>query len=269
MPVDKITTENVLSVLKPLWNAKHETATRLRGRIESVLDAAKAQGLRTGENPARWRGHLDQLLPGRQRVARKHHAAMPYSEVPGFMDELRERKGVAARALELLILTAARTGEVRFATWDELDLEAALWTVPAGRMKGGRKHVVPLSQRAVETVRMTLGKFSTGAAGELVFPGQKPGQPLAKTALDKMLQRAGAANATVHGFRSSFRDWAGDCTHHPRDVVEAALAHAIENQTEAAYRCSTAIEKRRKLMEDWARYCAAPRSADVIPFRAV
>jgi integrase len=254
MSVDKITTEEVLAVLKPMWNTKHATASRLRGRIERVLDAAKAQGMRSGENPARWRGHLDQLLPKRQRLAPAHHAAIPYTDLPAFMGELRERDGTAARALEFLILTAARTGEVRFATRQEIDLDAGLWTVPPGRMKGGREHVVPLSPRAVEIVRGM-------PAGELVFP-------LAKMALDLVLKRLRPAGATVHGFRSSFRDWAGDCTHHPRDVVEAALAHAISNQVEAAYRRSTAIEKRRRLMDDWARYCAAPQSAEIIPLRS-
>ena len=216
MPVDKITTNDVTSVLKPIWNSKCETAFRLRGRIERVLDAAKAQGLRSGENPARWRGHLDQLLPKRQRLTRGHHAAMPYANVPAFMAELRTRDATDALALEFAILTAARSGEVFGARWDEFDLDGALWTVPAGRMKAG-----------VNTM-----------------------------AFEMLLRRMKIAGATAHGFRSSFRDWAGDRTHHPRDVVEAALAHMIENKTEAAYRRSTAIEKRRALINDWAAYLA-------------
>jgi integrase len=251
LPVNEITTEDVLSVLKPLWNDKHETASRLRSRIEQVLDAARAQGLRGGENPARWRGHLDQLLPRRQRLEQAHHAAMAYSDVPGFMGELREREGTAARALEFLILTAARRGEVLGARREEFDLEALTWTVPASRMKGGREHVVPLPPRAVEIVRGM-------PASELVFRGQKPGKPISPPSLELVLKRLRPAGATMHGFRSSFRDWAGDCTNHPRDVVEAALAHAIENKAEAAYRRSTAIEKRRKLMDAWAAYCDQP-----------
>jgi integrase len=255
MPVEEVDTEAVLSVLRPLWNSRHVTATRVRSRIERVLDAAKARGLRSGENPARWRGHLDQLLPRRQKIERAHHPAMPYADVPAFMARLREIEGTTARALEFAILTGARTGEVLGARQSELDLDAALWTVPAPRTKGGREHAVPLSPRAVEIVRQM-------PEGEFVFPGRAPGTRLSVNMLYHLLnRRMKVVGATVHGFRSSFRDWAGDLTSHPRDVVEAALAHVISNQTEAAYRRSTALEKRRKLMEDWAMYCGAPNIA--------
>jgi integrase len=247
LPVAQIATEDVLTVLKPLWKTTPVTASRLRGRIERVLDAAKAQGLRSGENPARWRGHLDQLLPGRQRLARGHYAAMPYADVPGFLVRLRAEGTTAALALEFAILTAARTSEVRFATRDEFDLDAKLWTVPPARTKAGQEHRVPLSNRAVEII----AQLDVVRGGEFVFERRKPGSPLSMNAMQLVLARMGVTAATVHGFRSSFRDWAGDCTHHPRDVIEAALAHAIENQTEAAYRRGTAIEKRRTLMVMW------------------
>ena len=255
LPVDKIATDDVLAVLKPLWNAKPVTASRLRGRIERVLDAAKAQGLRSGENPARWRGHLDQLLPKRQWLTRGHHAAMPYANVPTFMGALRSCEATATQALEFLVLTAARSGEVLGARWEEFDLDGGLWTVPATRMKAGRQHRVPLPPRAVEIVKMYQGRNS-----DFVF-SSRPDMPLSSTALERVLRRMKITSATPHGFRSSFRDWAGDRTAFPRDVVEAALAHVIENKAEAAYRRGTAIEKRRQLMDDWAMYCAADSPA--------
>jgi integrase len=264
LPVDKITTDDVLSVLKPLWNAKPETASRLRGRIERVLDAAKAQGLRSGENPARWRGHLDQLLPKRQRLARRHHAAMPYREVPAFMAALRQMDGTAARGLEFAILTAARTGAVLGARWEEFDLAGAIWTVPAGRMKGGREHRVPLSKRVLEVVKA----MHEGRNGDFVFPGARPGRPLSAIALEKVLLRMKIDDATVHGFRSAFRDWAAECTNFPNEVCEAALAHVIENKAEAAYRRGDLFDKRRKLMDAWSIYCTTPRTGAVIPINA-
>jgi integrase len=257
LPVDKVTTEDVLGVLRPIWNDKYDTASRLRGRIERVLDAAKAQGLRDGENPARWKGHLDQLLAKRQRVARNHHPAMPYADVPAFLVKLRARQATAALGLEFLILTAARSGEVLGARRDEFDIDGAIWAVPANRMKGGVAHSVPLSARALEIVK---SQIENGC--DFVFPGSKAGKPLSSMAFEMLLRRMKVVDATVHGFRSSFRDWAGDCTSHPRDVVEAALAHAVENRTEAAYRRSTAIEKRRALMSDWAAFCASSSAAD-------
>jgi len=263
LPVDKITTDDVLSVLKPLWNEKSETASRLRGRIERVLDAAKAQGLRSGENPARWRGHLDQLLPKRQRLTRGHHAAMSYTDVPAFMGGLQARQATAALALEFAILTAARSGEVLGARWDEFDLDGAVWTVPAARMKAGREHRVPLSRRALKIVKL----MHEARNSEFVFPGQKIGRPLAVVALEMVLRRMNAENATVHGFRSAFRDWAAECTNFPNEVCEAALAHVIENKAEAAYRRGDLFDKRRKLMEAWATHCAMPKVGKIVAFQ--
>jgi integrase len=262
LPVDKITTDDVLSVLKPMWNDKPETASRLRGRIERVLDAAKAQGLRSGENPARWRGHLDQLLPRRQRLTRGHHAAMSYEAVPAFMIDLRARQATAALALEFAILTAARSGEVLGARREEIDIDRAVWTVPAARMKGAREHRVPLSKRALAIVRKLLEDHTS----EFVFPGNKPNSPLSVMALEMVLRRMKIEGATVHGFRSSFRDWASEVAHFPNEVCEAALAHVIENKAEAAYRRGDLFDKRRKLMEAWAVYCAAPKAGKVVAF---
>jgi integrase len=263
LPVDKITTDDVLAVLKPLWNDRPETASRLRGRIERVLDAAKAQGLRAGENPARWRGHLDQLLPRRQRLTRGHHAAMNYADVPAFIANLQSRQAVAARALEFAILTAARSGEVLGARWDEFDLDRAVWTVPANRMKAGREHRVPLSRRALRIVKA----LHETVAGEFVFPGQRSGKPLSAMALEMVLRRMKVDGVTVHGFRSAFRDWSAECTNFTNEVCEAALAHVIENKAEAAYRRGDLFDKRRKLMEAWAAHCTAPKAGKVVAFR--
>ena len=263
LPVDKITTDDVLAVLKPLWNKKPETASRLRGRIERVLDASKARGLRSGENPARWRGHLDQLLPKRQRLTRGHHAAMSYTELPGFMGHLQARHANAALALEFAILTAARSGEVLGARWEEFNLDRAIWTVPAMRMKAAREHRVPLSRRALKIIK-TLYEHRQG---DFVFPGQKPGKPLSVMALEMVLRRMKVEAATVHGFRSSFRDWAAECTNFTNEVCEAALAHVIENKAEAAYRRGDLFDKRRKLMEAWAAYGSAPKAGKVLAFR--
>jgi integrase len=263
LPVDTITTEDVLSVLKPLWIEKPETASRLRGRIERVLDAAKAQGLRTGENPARWRGHLDQLLPKRQRLTRGHHAAMNYAEVPTFMGDLRARQATAALALEFTVLTAARSGEVLRARWEEFDLDRAVWTIPANRMKAGREHRVPLSKRALKIVQA----MDDDRGNDFVFGGQKAGKPLSVMALDMVLRRMNVEAATVHGFRSAFRDWAAECTSFSNEVCEAALAHVIGNKAEAAYRRGDLFEKRRKLMDAWAVYCAAPNKGNVVVLR--
>jgi integrase len=252
LPVDQITTDDVLSVLKPLWNEKPETASRVRGRVERVLDAAKAQGLRNGENPARWRGHLDQLLPKRQRFTRGHHAAMNYADIPSFMSVLQARQATAASALEFAVLTAGRSGEVLGARWDEFDLERAVWTIPAPRMKAGREHRVPLSQRAL----MVVKAMHDSRDGDYVFPGQKPGRPLSVMALEMVLRRMNIDNVTVHGFRSTFRDWAAECSTFPNEVCEAALAHVIANKAEAAYRRGDLFDKRRKLMEAWSLYCS-------------
>jgi integrase len=263
LPVDKIATDDVLSVLKPLWNDKPETGSRLRGRVERVLDAAKAQGLRSGENPARWRGHLDQLLPKRQLLTRGHHAAMNYAELPAFMTNLQARQATAALALEFAILTAARSGEVLGARWEEIDLDHAVWVVPAARMKAGREHRVPLSRRALNIAKA----MHEARSGDFVFPGQRPGKPLSVMALEMVLRRMKIENATVHGFRSTFRDWAADCTHFANEVCEAALAHVIENKAEAAYRRGDLFDKRRKLMEGWVAYCAIPKTGKIVAFR--
>ena len=263
LPVDKITTDDVLSVLKPLWNTKSETASRLRGRIERVLDAAKAQGLRDGENPARWRGHLNQLLAKRGQLTRGHHAAMAYGDVPAFMNDLRERDGTAARALEFAILTAARSSEVLDARWEEFDLDGAVWTIPAGRMKGAREHRVPLPRAALMTVKAMRGY----PGGEFVFLGQKTGKSLPAKSLQRMLRRMKVDGVTVHGFRSAFRDWAAECTNFSNEVCEAALAHVIKNKAEAAYRRGDLFEKRRKLMDAWATYCATFKAGKVLAFQ--
>ena len=249
-PVSKLTTEDALRVLKPLWQTRPETANRLRGRCERVWDLAKARGHCFGENPFRWRGHLDKLLPKRAPLTRGHHKAMPFADVPAFIGRLRAMQGVAPRALEFAILTAARSGEVLGARWDEIDFQAKVWTVPAERMKGGREHRVPLSERAMSIIH----EMHQARMSEFVFPGFRHGEPLSYMALTRVLRRM-KVDVTMHGFRSSFRDWAGDSTSFARDVVEAALAHAIENKTEAAYRRSDALEKRRALMAAWAAYC--------------
>ena len=263
LPVDKITTDDVISVLKPLWNERPETASRLRGRIERVLDAAKAQGLRNGDNPARWRGHLANLLPARQELARGHHAAMPFDDVPGFVAKLREVEGVSARALELAILTAARSGEVLGARWLEIDLDARVCTVPASRMKAGREHRVPLAEPAVEI----LSALAAVKTREHVFPGAKRGRPLSVMALTMVMRRAGMGEFTVHGFRSAFRDWAGERTDFPREVAEAALAHVIGDATERAYWRGDALEKRRLLMEAWEAFIDPPHGRNVISMK--
>ena len=254
--VDEVDTADVVAVLKPIWAVKPETASRLRGRIERVLDAARAKGYRTGENPARWRGHLDHLLPKRQKLTRGHHAALPFDEVSDFIARLRERPAMAAMALEFAILTAARSGEVRGATWGEIDLGAKVWTVPAARMKAGRDHRVPLSARAVEILEEAL-KLSTGDSQAVVFPGRYSGTSLSDAAFDALFKRMGLERGTVtaHGFRSSFRDWAGEVSTFPRELAEAALAHVVGDETERAYRRGDALEKRRYMMDDWARFC--------------
>ncbi len=250
-PVDEITTADVLAELRPIWQAKPETAARIRGRIEAVLSAAKAEGHRTGENPALWRGHLDRLLPPRTKLSRGHHAALPYVDAPEFMRRLRLADGFAAKALEFTILTAARSGEVRGATWAEIDIDAKVWTVPAARMKGAREHRVPLSGAAM-TVLETVRPYRR--ADDIVFRGAKLYAPLSDMSLSAVLRRMKASTITVHGFRSTFRDWAGDATAFARDVAEAALAHAIRDSVEAAYRRGDALEKRRELMDAWARF---------------
>lgn len=259
--VSEVGTDDVLKVLNPLWQKRPETASRLRGRIERVLDYAKARGWRTGENPALWRGHLKNILPPRQRLTRGHHAAMPYGDVPGFLQSLTGRDAIAARALEFLILTAARSGEVLEATWSEFDLDAELWTVPAHRMKAGKEHRVPLSPRALAIVKA----LHETRHSDFVFPGYARGRPLSNMAFVMLMRRMKADAYTPHGFRSGFRDWAGDCTSFPRDVAEQALAHRVGDATERAYRRADALEKRRKLMMAWADYCGTVKGGNVIP----
>lgn len=250
-PVDEVTTNDVLAVLEPIWTTKSETASRIRGRIERVLDAARAQGHRIGENPARLKGHLDSLLPKRHRLTRGHHAALPFEELPAFMEPLRELEAVSARALEFTVLTAARSGEVLGARWDEINLDAGIWSVPATRMKAGREHRVPLSQDAQAVLKI----MAETRISDFIFPGDRPKRPLSGMAMTMLLRRLGRGDITVHGFRSSFRDWAGEKTHFPREVAEAALAHVVGDATERAYRRGDAIEKRRELMEAWAQWC--------------
>jgi integrase len=265
MPVDQVDTDAVLAVLTPLWQATRETASRLRGRIEAVLDAARVKGhiARNEPNPARWRGHLDKALAKRQKLARSHHAAMVYSDVPEFIGRLRGCKGTAALALEFTILTAARTGEVLGAHWAEFDLVAKVWTVPASRMKAGHEHRVPLSDR----VLAILERLAELATDDLVFSGQRRGLPLGAMAMRRLAKRLDAMG-TIHGFRSSFRDWAGEATSFPREIAEQSLAHATGGAVEAAYRRGDFPERRRPLMEAWASYCDPGAGGNVIPIRA-
>jgi integrase len=261
-PVDVIGIDDVLAVLKPIWTTKSVTASRLRGRIEKVLDAAKAKSFRQGENPARWRGHLDHLLAKQTKLTRGHHAAMPYERVAAFIGRLRESDSLTALALEFCILTAARSGEVLGMRWSEVDLEKKVWTVPAHRMKAGREHRVPLSERAVAILE-PLAEIKTG---DFAFPGQRKNRPLSDRAMNATLHRM-KADGTVHGFRSSFRDWAGNETSYPRDLIETALAHVVGDAAEQAYRRSDALEKRRELMQAWANYCEPTRTAKVLQLR--
>jgi integrase len=258
LPVSEIDTALVLKVLKPIWREKPETAKRVRGRIEQVLAAAKVEGYRTGENPARWRGHLDKLLPQPAKLAPvQHHKAIPYVELPAFMAELRGRPGISARALEFTILNVARTSEAIGAKWEEFDLREKVWTIPATRMKAGDEHRVPLSDRATRILA------SLPRDAEFVFPGGRKGKPLSNMAMLELMREMRGKGATVHGLRSTFRDWAGDRTNYPREVAEAALAHAVGDKTERAYRRGDALERRRRLMADWAAYCErAPAEAD-------
>src|SRR6516164_3280375 len=248
-----IDTALVLKVLEPIWTTKPETAGRVRGRIESILDWAKVRGYRAGENPARWRGHLDKLLPPRSKVRRvEHHAALPYAELPGFLASLREQESIAARALEFAILTAARTGEVIGARWGEMDLLDKTWTLIAARMKSGRQHRVPLSASALAILKeMQAHRHADDA---FVFLGGKQGRPLRNMAFLMLLRRMGRGNVTAHGFRSSFRDWAAERTNFPAEVAEMALAHTVSDKTVAAYNRSDLFDKRRRLMQAWADF---------------
>jgi integrase len=269
LPVSKVDTAHVLRILTPIWLEKTETAVRLRGRIEKILDWAKAQGYRSGDNPAAWRGHLDAgLLPSPSKVADAgHHAALPWAEIGEFMVALRAMQGAGARAMEVIILTATRTSEVLNAKWSEIDLDAAVWTIPKERMKSFKEHRVPLTD-VVIALLTAVKTESTG--GEYVFSGRKAGTPLTNMACLQTLRRMGRGDdLTVHGFRSTFRDWVSENTSYPRDVAEMALAHTIADKSEAAYRRGDLIEKRRALMSDWAVHCGTVLvSADVLQIRA-
>ena len=265
LPVAAIDTGLVLKCIEPIWQDKTETASRLRGRIEAVLDWATVRGYRTGDNPARWKGHLAEVLPARGQIQKtNHHAALPYGELPDFMAQLAARGGVAARALELTILTAARTGEVIGARWDEIDFKAKTWVVPARRIKGGKEHRVPLCDRA----HQLLKSLPREHGNSFVFIGPSRGSGLSNMAMLKTLQRMGRGDLTVHGFRSTFRDWAAERTNYPNHVVEMALAHAIGDKVEASYRRGDLFAKRVRLMADWAKFCSQPTvSGGVIPLR--
>jgi integrase len=251
----------VTKALEPIWSTIPETASRLRGRIEVILDWAKVRGLRTGENPARWRGHLDHLLPRRSKVRKvEHHAALPYAEIASFMMRLRERDAIAARALEFTILTVGRTGEVLGARWDEIDIANKIWTVPADRMKAGKEHRVPLSGPAITVLTV----MSRVRQNEHVFPGDRRAT-LSNTSMLMLMRRMNRGDLTTHGFRSTFRDWAAEFTDFPNEVVEMALAHLVGNKVEAAYRRGDLFEKRRRLMSAWAAYCVnGKRVGDVV-----
>ena len=261
-PIDRVDTAGVLACLTPIWQTKPETASRVRGRIERVLNAAKAERLRSGENPAAWRGHLEATLPKPAKLTRGHHAALAYTEMAPFMTDLRARPALAALALELAVLTATRTSEVLNAKWAEFDLDAGLWTIPAERMKARREHRVALSKRALAIVK----ELSTAPSSEFVFPGQKAGKPLSNMAMLMLLERMGRRGAiTSHGFRSTFSDWASEVSPFSSELRETALAHTIGNKAEAAYRRGDALEKRRAMMEAWAAWCE-PKDASVVAF---
>ena len=264
LAVSAVDTGLVLKALQPIWTSKTETAARLRGRIERILDWAAARGYRAGDNPARWRGHLDKLLPAKTKVSKdKHFAALPYGEVGGFMEALRLQPGTGARALEFAILTGSRTGEVIRAKWSEIDRGESLWIIPAERMKAGREHRVPLSRQAIAILERLP------VEGDYVFPGGRAQAPLSQMALLAVLRRMNRRDLTVHGFRSSFRDWAAETTAFPNEVVELALAHTVADKVEAAYRRGDLFAKRRRLMDAWAKFCAKlPAAAgQVVPLR--
>jgi integrase len=268
LPVSSVDDALILKVLMPIWESKTSTAARLRGRIEQVLDWATFGKFRHGENPARWKGHLDNSLAKPSKVSKvKHFAALPYAEIGPFMAELRKREGLGARGLEFAILTAARSGEVRGATWDEIDLTNRLWIIPAARIKGQKEHRVPLADAAVELLQAL-----PRVAGEaLVFPSSKAGRPLSDMTLTAVLKRMDRGDLTAHGFRSTFRDWAAESTNYPSDMAEMALAHAIGDKVEAAYRRGDMLKKRFRMMNEWAKFCATipKRSGVVVPIQGV
>jgi integrase len=267
-PVVAITKSDVISLLQASWRDKPETASRARGRIEAVLDYSEANGWRSGENPARWKGRLEHALPHHKRGDPQHHAAMDWTAVGAFLVDLRAVDGVAERCLEFAVLTAARAGEVLGATWSEIDLQTGVWTVPGGRMKAGRQHRVPLSDRALAILHMMMC-MRDQARGDLVFARAR-GLPLGEAAMRNVLRRLGYAHTTVHGFRSAFRDWCAEMTAYPREVAETALAHVVGNAVERAYARGDMFTKRVRLMTEWSAFCSQPHQpAEVVPLRAV
>lgn len=258
-PVDTVDVQGVLDVLTPIWTRAPETARRVRNRLELVLDYAKAKELRRGENPARWRGHLEKLLPSGQSLSKhKHHPAMPWQDVPAFVQQVRSLRGIGPRVLEFIILTTVRTSEALNARWEEFDLEAGVWTIPEERMKAGVAHCVPLTPQAIALLTSLQRPRRA-----FVFEHHKPGQPVSNMIGLMQMRRMGLKQFTVHGFRSSFRDWCAECTNFPREVAEMALAHAIENRVEAAYRRGNLFSKRKELMQQWADYLDKPMGKPV------
>lgn len=254
-PVNTIGVTDVQNILKPIWHKKPETAKRVRGRIEKVLGAATVLGLRSGHNPAAWHGNLEHLLGKQRKGPKRHQPAMPYAAAPSFLADLKDQDGLAARALELLIHTATRTSEVLNARWSEFDLEKRIWIIPAERMKAGKEHRVPLTPQAMELLKSLAGHRT------FLFPGQSNSKPLSNMAMLMLLRRMEVDDITVHGFRSTFRDWVGECTNEPREIAEMALAHEVGSEVERAYRRGDALDKRRKLMERWSNYLTGHRSA--------
>jgi integrase len=265
LPVQSIDTGLVLKAIEPIWTEKTETASRVRGRIENILDWATARGYRVGENPARWRGHLENLLPRRSKVQRVEHlAALPYTEIAGFFSELRQQESVAARALEFLILTAGRVSEVVGARWEEINVAERVWAIPAPRMKGHAEHRVPLSAPAMAVVE----RMAAVRSSEFVFPSRRAG-PCRPKAIWKLLHRMNRADVTIHGFRSTFRNWAAERTNFPAEIAEMALAHKVGSAVEQAYRRTDMFDKRRQLAEAWSRFCNNPTMlGEVVAIRA-
>lgn len=263
MPVNLVDRSHIMRVLDPIWRTKTETAKKLRGRLESILDWATVQDYRKGENPARWKGHLDKLLPKPSEVSKvKHFPALPYQEINAFMDELRQREAPSAMALRLIILTATRSGELRGAVWSEFNLAEATWTIPADRMKAGKEHIIPLCAEAVSILQGLPRMANT----DYLFTGAKSGKPLSDVVFKKLMERMGRTDITTHGFRSTFRDWAAEQTSFPREVIENALAHRLKDKAEAAYFRSNLLNKRRELMNKWGEYTKRPpaQEADVV-----
>ena len=252
LSVQLVDTDLVMKVLDPIWHTKSETASRVRGRVEAILDWATVREYRRGENPARWKGHISKLLPARTKVKKpKHHAALPFKEIGAFIEALHDRDSVSAKGLEFLIFTASRTGEVIGAIWPEVDLENKIWTIPAARMKTDKEHRVPLSEEVIAILR----EMKKIKVSEFIFPGNQPNKPLSNMAFLQLLKRMGRGDLTVHGFRSTFRDWASERTNYSNEVSEMALAHTVSDKVEAAYRRGDLFEKRRRLMRDWAMFC--------------